>query len=209
MRGTSPNFLRRLSEADVIGILGEDRSDVEMLRVLLRRLCRNRAISIKGIGFSGLGELLSKGHRQLALLEELGCRWIIVCCDADGPRPEARRRMLQERVLRDAVLPSNTCAVVAVQEVEAWILANLSALSKVFRGWRPKDIINAESISDPKERLIRLSRDERRHARFDSTLHNAAAAEVLDLNTVAQRCPSFRTLVVFARERILRQGPKK
>lgn len=44
------------------GVLGEDKSDVATLKVLIRRLANDEKVSIKG--YDGCGEMLRKGGKQ-------------------------------------------------------------------------------------------------------------------------------------------------
>jgi hypothetical protein len=46
-----------------------------------------------------------------------------------------------------------------VYELEAWILADIAAVTKIFTSWLPQPISGIpEAIPDPKEHLIRLSK---------------------------------------------------
>ena len=64
-------------------VIGEDDSDVEMLRVLMCRLANNKPLKIKLFGYSGCGEMLRKGAKQLQLFQKFGCTRFVVCYDAD------------------------------------------------------------------------------------------------------------------------------
>ena len=76
------------------GILGEDKSDVATLRVLVRRLAQDESLPVSGKGYSGAGELLRKAAKQLNLFKALhSCERFIVCHDADGPDPEPKRAL--------------------------------------------------------------------------------------------------------------------
>jgi hypothetical protein len=55
----------------VYGILGEDDSDSQTLKVLVRRLAGDASLRVKAKGFSGCGEMLDKGARQLQLFRDL------------------------------------------------------------------------------------------------------------------------------------------
>ena len=61
------------------GILGEDKSDVATLKVLVRRLAHDDSVSIKTKGYGGCGEMLRKGGKQLKLFVRLGCNRLILC----------------------------------------------------------------------------------------------------------------------------------
>ena len=180
------------------GVLGEDNSDTERLKVLIRRLAGNKSLPVEAKGYSGCGDLLRKGANQLMLFAELGCQRFVVCCDADGPDPRERRDEVLSRIVRPAAVERH-CIVIPVQELEAWILADLPAVSRVITGWKPSPINNPEHVAGPKERIEKLSRDSKRRPRYHHTTHNQQVAKYLDLNKVHRECPSFRPLADFVR----------
>lgn len=183
------------------GVIGEDPSDVETLKVLIRRLANNERVRVFTKGYAGCGEMLRKGASQLKLFSEKGAVRFIVCYDADRARPEdreleARRKIWNKAV--DAGVGGNCCIVVPVQELETWILADLSSVSKVIRSWAPQDVASPELINDPKEYLERLSRQHQK-PRYIHALHNQKIALYLDLEKVAMKCRSFAPLSEFVK----------
>jgi hypothetical protein len=182
----------------VYAVLGEAPSDAETVKVLIRRLAGNDRLTVKTKGYQGCGELKRKGAKQIALFAKLNCFKFVVCYDADGPDPTERRAEIEDRVTRPSGLPaSGCCIVIPVQELEAWILADISAVTKVFTGWHPEPIKNPEGIASPKERLERLSRAGGSRPRYSHAVHNPAVAAHLDLQRVRKSCPSFLPLVQF------------
>ena len=140
------------------GIIGEDKSDVDTLKVLIRRLGEDEGIRIRPKGYEGCGEMLKKGCAQLAAFADLGCTRFVISFDSDGLDPRGRR----EAVLQQLVIPNSIekkcCIVIPVQELEAWILADIVAVAQVFPSWLPKAIENPENIPSPKEHREKLSR---------------------------------------------------
>jgi hypothetical protein len=183
----------------VYGILGEDNSDVATLKVLVRRLAQDKSLSIRGKGYDGAGDLIRKGAEQLGLFRLLGCKRFIVFHDADGPNPEPKRKLVDEQVVQPSGVGDACCIVVPVQELEAWMLANIECAVKVFSSWRPGPISNPESIPSPKEHLERLSRDSRQRPRYDHAVHNEVMARHLDLDKVERKCREFSVLARFIR----------
>ncbi len=179
------------------GILGEDRSDVATLKVLVRRLARNESLSVKAKGYSGCAEMLRKGARQLKLFRSLHCTRFIVCHDADGPDPRPKRDLVRERIIRPSGIDAGYCIVVPVQELEAWILADIESASNIFPSWTPPAIDNPEQVLSPKEHLEKLSRDSRQRPRYSHATHNERMAAHLDLVKVSKKCPAFRQLEAF------------
>lgn len=181
------------------GVIGEDKSDVETLKVLIRRLANNDRLTVHAKGYSGCGEMLRKGSRQLVLFAAQGVRRFVVCYDADRDDPLRRKKEATEKIWEKALsdgIAGSCCIVVPVQELEAWILADLSSVSKVIESWRPKDVASPETIADPKEHLEKLSREHQK-PKYVHAIHNQKIAGFLDLGKVAKRCQSFVPLVEF------------
>jgi len=175
----------------VIAILGEDASDTDTVKVIVRRLLPAGGVKVKGHGYSGGAQLLRKGAGQFALFKDLGYQRFIVCHDADKSTAAERFAEILERVVRPSTVTESACIVIPVEEIEAWILADLQKVRAIFTGWKPtQEYSKPESVADPKEELERISRV---HAkpRYIHAVHNQKVAEHLDLDVVARKCPSF------------------
>jgi hypothetical protein len=179
------------------GILAEDDSDTQVLKILVRRLAGNPSLHVKTKSFGGCGRLLRKGAKQLRLFGDLNLRRFIVCHDADGLDPSENRDLVMREIVRPSGMTSQCCIVVPVQELEAWILADIECACKVFGSWRPKAIANPESISNPKEYIERLSRGDNRRPLYSHATHNEKMAAHLDLEKVKTKCRSFVALDAF------------
>jgi hypothetical protein len=147
----------------VYGVLGEDKSDVATLKVLIQRLAADENVSIKTKGYNGCGERLTKGAKQLKLFAKLGCNRFIVCYDADNEESNNRYQEVVKRIIKKSGLTGlkpdeKICIVIPVQEIEAWILADIQAVTHIFQNWHPKPIIHPESIDSPKEYLEKLKK---------------------------------------------------
>lgn len=182
----------------VYAVLGEDDSDAQTLKVLVRRLANDDHLPIKCKSFSGYGEMLRKGRRCIDVLERLGCTHAVVCCDADGPDGASRRREITEKIVATTRLAAKCGIVVAVQELEAWILADISAVRHLFSSWCPEALSGEpERVSSPKEYLEKLSRQQNKRPIYAHATHNPQVAKYLDLDVLYRRCPSFRPLKAF------------
>jgi hypothetical protein len=179
------------------GVLGEDDSDVETLKVLIRRLAKQDRLPVRGKGFDGGAKLLRKGASALRTLSSLGCKRFVVCHDADGHDPSERLQSVREEIIKRAEVPGESCIVIPVQELEAWILADVAAVTNIFTGWTPGSVSNPEGIAKAKEYLEKLSRAGLSRPRYSHATHNARVADYLDLGIVHQKCPSFRPLAAF------------
>jgi len=181
----------------VYGILGEDQSDVATLKVIVRRLARNESLPVKVKGYGGCAEMLRKGARQLRLFQGLKCTRFIVCHDADGPDPRPKRELVQRRIIAPSGIRQGCCIVIPVQELEAWILADIECATNIFSSWKPAAIQNPEHVAGPKEHLEKLSFDSKQKPRYSHAIHNEKMAWHLDLKKVSRKCPAFRELEAF------------
>ena len=181
------------------GILGEDKSDVATLKAIVRRLAGDASLPVKVKGYGGSGEMLRNGAKQIGFFKnDYGCTRFIVCHDADGPDPKPNRDLVQDRIIRPSCAEAtNCCILVPVQELEAWILADIECAITLFPAWKPNPISQPESIPSPKEYLEKLSRDHKQRPRYSHATHNEQMAKHLDLDKVARKCPAFRVLVDF------------
>lgn len=185
----------------MFAVLGEDQSDVSTLKVIIKRLAKNDSLSVKGKGYDGGAEMLRKGAKQIELFaSEHKCKRFVICYDADGPDAVRRYNEARQKIVTPCRANGLYSIIVPVQEVEAWILADIAAVSNVFKGWSPDEISNPESIASPKEHLEKLSRNSERRPRYSHATHNEKVAQHLDLEKVANKCPSFRPLVEFVEE---------
>jgi hypothetical protein len=181
------------------GILGEHDSDANTLKVLVRKLVGNDSLTVKAKGYGGCGKLLKDGARDLRLFKELMLTRFIVCHDADGPDPNENRDLVMERIVRPSGLAQDCCIVIPVQELEAWILADIECAPKVFGSWRPAPIPNPEGIPKPKEYIERLCYSDKPRRRYKHAVDNERMARHLDVEKVARKCAEFSKLRTFVR----------
>jgi len=197
----------------VYGILGEDKSDVATLKVLIRKLANDKSVSIKTKGYCGCGEMLRKGGKQLKLFAKLGCNRLIVCYDADNEKQTNRYQEVVKNIIKKSGLTGLEkeiiCIVIPVQEIEAWILADIEAVAHIFENWHPKPISKPESIDSPKEYLEKLSRDAKKRPRYNHATHNEKVVQYLDLDKVIEKCPSFNSLVELVKSDFGNYPPNK
>jgi hypothetical protein len=186
----------------VFGVLGEDKSDVATLKVLMRRIADDKGLTIHGKGYEGCSEMLRKGATQLRLFSDThGCKKFVVCYDRDKGDVDERRKEVIDEIIVPSGLNAEFCIVIPIEEIEAWILADLVSVTKIFTGWRPdKDFVNPEGEKDPKELVEKLSRMANGKPRYDHATHNEKVAQHVSLDTVAKKCPSFVPLVKFVKE---------
>jgi hypothetical protein len=181
-------------------VLGEDRSDADTLQVLIRKLAGDARLTVKTKGYDGCGQLLRKGARDLDEFLNQGYDRFVVAYDADRDEPALRRAQAHARVVAPSMAAASACCIVVpVEELEAWLLADVSAVNKRWPDWRPEPIASPERVRSPKEHLEKLSRDSQRRPRYSHAVDNPMLAGLIDLEIVEKKCPSFRVLAEFVR----------
>ncbi|WP_170940072.1 DUF4276 family protein [Vibrio cholerae] len=193
----------------MFALISEDSSDATCLQVLIRRIedekyngnVRNRTKVIKK-GYTGCAEMLRKGTAQLKSNIQMGAKFLIICIDQDSFSKAERINLVNDKVISNLNLNANIKIqiIVPTEELEAWILADPSCLTKVFSSWRnPPDYPRPESVSQPKEILIRASRDVNNRSRplYSNATHNEKLFEKIDISLIRKKCPSFDEFYTF------------
>jgi hypothetical protein len=101
--------------------------------------------------------MLRKGAEQIKLFVNLGMKRFIIAHDCDKDDPNTRHEAVMREMIRPSGIDRDYCVLVPTQEIEAWIIADIEAVSKVFSSWKPKpEKKSPETIENPKEHLERL-----------------------------------------------------
>jgi hypothetical protein len=175
----------------MFAILGEDKSDVEMLCTLVRRIAKKPNLPVKKMGYMGCAELLIKGAKQIKAYSKIGCTRFIICYDSDRSRASDRYSSIIDKIIRKSEVTAEFCALVPVQEIEAWILADLASVTKIIPSWKPSKGLNSpEFQNDPKEYLERLSRNAQHKPLYSHAVHNPKVAAHISLEQIVRKCPS-------------------
>ena len=174
-----------------IGLIAEDRTDIDVIKVLAQRIVPGKISWFVQPG-GGCGSIQRKGRRWLADFARRQATHAILLQDLDRARNgelknEAELQASLELIASTSQLTNLIC--IPVEELEAWFWACPDVLTKVAR---VPAVAKPEPhrIPRPKEALERLSRDSARRPRY-STNDNAALAAVLNLDRCAASCPSF------------------
>jgi hypothetical protein len=187
-------------------IVGEYLSDASTLKVLVRRLAERatdsqhaNGLQVSTRGYEGASEMFKHAARDLAIYAKLGCNRFIVAHDSDADLPASRRERVMDEIIKPSKIGKHYCILIPVQEIEAWILADLPAIQRLHTSWKPtKQFSSPEQIGDPKERLESLVKHPKTKRRlYNHVTDNERVAEYLDLETVATKCRSFHGLVEF------------
>lgn len=186
------------------GIIAEDNSDCDTLKVLVKRLSGDSKPRFTTKGFKGGGNLMKFGDRELRQFKDKkGCNRFIICHDADGPpsKVAGKYQEMVKKVVKPASVydnENNVCILIPVQELETWILADHNAIKKVIKKWSHKQNYNQpEQVANPKEVIEKASRISGKRPLFTHALHNTKVAEHLNLEIVKKKCPSFAVLADF------------
>ncbi|MFA5041745.1 MAG: DUF4276 family protein, partial [Bdellovibrionales bacterium] len=105
----------------------------------------------------------------------------------------------------DNVIIKTRAVVIPVEEIEAWLLSDPSALKKAMRLTKlPKKIHNPETITSPKEYLQKLVRSHSKNKIrvYVNTSDNSQIAKATNINQIQNCCPSFEKFRVFVTEAI-------
>lgn len=185
------------------GIIAEDDSDIQCLKVLIKRIKQDSSLTIKGKGYKGCSHMLRKGFNQLKAYHKLGVTHFVICHDKDRATEQNRYNEVFDKVVKPSgIHKSNNkiCILIPTEEMEAWILADIEAVTKVIPLWKPSEkFTSPESIESPKEKLTKLSRTESSKPLYNYVTHNQKVFEHIDLETVKNKCPSFAKLYEFVK----------
>lgn len=115
-----------------------------------------------------------------------------VICDADGEDSDELIGRMRNKIANRNDL-SEAKFIIIVQELEAWLLADEEAISRVTRPQSGRTIArvneNLESITDPKEKLKELLSEARVY--YTPEVARQIAKES-DLDKIEYRCQRFR-----------------
>ena len=194
----------RTSSGLKVGILAEDRTDCDTLKVLVQRMlaARGHTASFKHRGKDGAAHLVRKAKVWMSELADEGCTVLLLVHDLD--RSPANQMLNDQHALRvrlDKIpVPKGVVRYICIpiEELEAWFWSCPNALERIAPG-TGKDRVQSspERLTKPKEALIRLSASQRDGKARYTTGQNPELAELLDLELCARRCPSFRDLHTF------------
>ena len=194
-----------------IGLIAEDQSDIDVIiNLLAKYVARNEFTTKKFIG-NGCGKLKNKCDTWAKQLFDSGCSHVIVFHDLDRNDEATLRETLQKKIPQ-AIFP-NSLIVIPIEELEAWLLSDVSAIKSVFSLKKaPKKFNSCESVKSPKESLEKIIWTLGKK-RYLNTVHNQKIAEKTSLIHL-RRCASFVLFDTYVRERVFpkllaRSSPSK
>ncbi|GAA3964021.1 hypothetical protein FOF52_00015 [Thermobifida alba] len=179
--GTSTRATRK----PVVVVAGEDRNDRASLRILLEEICpemRGRIVEIKdkvrlreatGSNLRDRVDTLARKVRARAKLEQAEVACVFIHEDLDAPESRGYSEVHQkvERELRTQL--DSAHYVLAVAEMEAWMLLFPQALTAMVSTWKlPAKHQGRDTgrITDPKKILMgELGKGKRRYRESDAS----------------------------------------
>jgi len=180
----------------MLAILAEDISDAEVLTQLVRRRRGDDRLPIRKKDYEGCAGICRKGYRDIRLWVSRGIiTEIIICHDADRNPPSEIREKVRKAVLRRSGFDGPACIAVPVEAIEAWMIADETAIHRVIPSIRLKGHVRPETIPDPKAWLIRMSRRRNSKPLYVPNNSNPVVAKYLRFDVVAKKCPSFKAFV--------------
>lgn len=188
-----------MTKTKCIGIIAEDNSDFESVKVLINRISSKRLSYKKAIG-NGCGRLKRKAIDYSIDLEKRGCDTLILFHDLDRNSYTKLKDELEIK-LKDSPIDKKLICI-PIEELEAWFLSDPEAIKSVFNLRKtPKTIGTPETINSPKEFLAeqveKLSDKERVYI---NTKHNEKLANKLSIDLAKKRCSSFKHLHDFVKQ---------
>ena len=204
-------------------LFGEGNSDVTVdsqerqgaVSILLRKILESSGNSdarITGARWPRIHEkrttsgFSQKVDAAIALANTRGADAVAIVVDRDGDRKrlgmlQDGRKKAGERVDRPyAALAGRTAIGIAVEMLEAWLIADAGALSAVVNG--DGAMPDPESLRNPKEKIDELLDD----AGVSVAEGYDAIAEQARLDELERRCPAFRNFAREVQEHLLSPG---
>lgn len=173
-----------------IGIIAEDKSDVEVIENILAKYVKRNQFSIKPWVGNGCGKLKNKCDIWTQILFQRGCEHVLIFHDLDRNDEKKLRNLLLEKVPK-AKYPKSVI-VIPIEELEAWLLSDSAAIKTTFNLLKaPKKISNCEAVASPKEELGRIVWALGKK-RYLNTVHNKIISQHTTLVNL-RRCTSFGT----------------
>ncbi|WP_146123518.1 DUF4276 family protein [Burkholderia multivorans] len=132
-----------------IGIIAEDLSDIEVIKLLARKLTGASLSTAHFIG-KGCGPLRKKTPGWCKSLIQKGCTQILLVHDLD--RNDAAELRLKLETILQAATTVKQAVVIPSEELEAWLLSDASAIMTAMKLPKAfKAVHHPETVDSPKE----------------------------------------------------------
>ena len=186
-----------MSKIRRIGLIVEDISDYESIRILIKRITNKDKLKFKKSIAHGCGKIKRKASGWAVDLHRRGCNMLILVHDLDRNILLKLREDLENELSSSPLEYNFVC--IPIEEIEAWFLSDPEGIKTTFSLKRkPKVKGYPETISSPKEKLEDYVYScSEKSKRYINTKHNSLLSEKLSLTKMKSKCPSFNALHVF------------
>jgi len=184
-----------------IGVIAEDKSDVDVVNELIQKILPQKRYSIKSFVGHGCGKIRGKCFHWAKDLKTKGCSTLILLHDLDEHDWTGLNAELCQ-ALTNCSIPKHV-VIIPIKEIEAWLLSDNIAINRAMKLVENiSPITNPQAIVNPKKRLgeiiyLRSGKTKR----YLNSAHNRIIAAELDLENV-RKCTSFLPLEKFVIENI-------
>ena len=180
-----------------LGVFVEGQSDRTTIPILIRKIGYQAGIHRRVVRQGDMLDLTEMSNQINSLLRtQSRVRRILVMIDSEGEDPSSteRRTTNISRELNRVARPVPVDYIVVDHSLEGWLACDVEALRAVLgRNARVRIRGNPENNLRPATVLERVFRDNGRD--FRKTVHNPRIAELVTIQTIAEKSPTFTRLV--------------
>ena len=182
----------KMNKIHTIAIICEDDSDFQALKKLIERITGKTNLSFKKKAAGGCGVLKRKAYAWSEEFYKKGCDLLLIVHDRDRNDYITLQKQLQQIMKRSSFKNRYIC--IPVEELEAWFLSDPAGLKTALRLDRtPKIAGMPEDIPSPKEYLEdQAFACSKNKVTYMNTFHNEKLAEIISLEKMIKRAPTFR-----------------
>jgi hypothetical protein len=172
-----------------LGLIAEDKSDVDVLMHLARKLTKRQIVLRSFLGH-GCGRIRAKCAAWADQLRVEGCSLLMIVTDLDSGDLDDLFTDITKGVGNCRI--SKRAIIIPVHEIEAWLLADHDAITSALRlKKRVRKQANPEAIMNPKEKLRDLVHERSGGSlTYLNTVHNEKIADRVRIANI-RRCRSF------------------
>ncbi len=183
--------LKMNNNKGAIGIIAEDTSDVECIKIFIQKIAQNDKLSVKYFVGNGCGKIKRKAKTWAETLKDKGCNYLFLIQDLD----ENDFNILYQN-LKNALEPSpikNYIICIPIRELEAWLLSDTEAIKVALKLKKtPKISGFLYEIDNPKEYLRDIVyKTSENKLLYLNTTHNKLITKELSIQKVLDKNPSF------------------